>query len=140
MPADLSALLAPDGPVVARIKAWFPDVFSIYAFGSQVQGTAGPESDLDLAVLVPGYASPQALWEHSGSLADLAHCPVDLIDLRAASTVMQYQIITTGRVLWSGGLNAGLFESYVLSEKLELDVARAGLLADIARDGRIYVR
>lgn len=133
-------LLAPTGPIVSRIKGWFPDLFSIYAFGSQVQGTAGPESDLDLAILVPGYVSPQLLWERSGTLADLAGCPVDLIDLRAASTVMQYQVITTGRVLWSVGLNAGLFESYVLSEKLELDIARAGLLADIARDGRVYAR
>jgi predicted nucleotidyltransferase len=104
---------------------------AIYAFGSQVQGTAGPQSNLDLAVLVAGYADPLTLWDVAGTLADIAGCPVDLLDLRAASTVMQYQVITTGQRLWSVGLAAGLFETYVLSEKTALDEARAPLLADI---------
>jgi len=60
--------------------------------------------------------------------------------LRAASTVMQYQVITTGRRLWSAGLQADLFECFVLSEKTALDEARAPLLADIAATGRIYAR
>ncbi len=136
----MNALLAPDGPVAQKIRAAFPAVFAIYAFGSHVQGTAGPQSDLDLAVLVPGYAPPAHLWDLGGVLADLVQCPVDLLDLRAASTVMQYQIITTGRKLWSAGPQAGLYECFILSEKTDLDAARAGLLADIKADGRIYAR
>lgn len=136
----MNALLAPDGPVVQKIRAAFPEVFAIYAFGSQVLGTAGPQSDLDLAVLVPGYAPPAQLWDVGGALADVAHCPVDLVDLRAASTVMQYQIITTGRKLWSAGPQAGLYECFILSEKTDLDAARAGLLADIKISGHIYAR
>lgn len=131
-------VLAPDGPVVAAIRARFPDTIALYAFGSQVQGAAGPDSDLDLAVLVAGYADPVALWDLAGKLADLAGCPVDLLDLRAASTVMQYQVITTGRRLCSAGLEAGLFECYVLSEKTELDTARAPLMADILATGKIH--
>ncbi len=111
---------------------------AIYAFGSQVQGTAGAHSDLDLAVLVAGYADPLVLWDLTSQLADVVDCPVDLLDLRAASTVMQYQVITTGRVLWSIGLQANLFETFVLSEKTALDEARAPLLADIQRTGKIY--
>jgi hypothetical protein len=80
------------------------------------------------------------LWELAGNLADLAGCPVDLLDLRAASTVMQYQVITTGQCLWSVGLPAGLFECYVLSEKTALDTARAPLMADIHATGEIYGR
>ncbi len=131
-------ILAPDGPVVAQIRARFPGTLAIYAFGSQVQGTAGSESDLDLAVLVAGYADPIALWDLAGTLADVASCPVDLLDLRAASTVMQYQVITLGRCLWSVGLEVGLFECFVLSEKTELDTARAPLMADILATGRIH--
>lgn len=112
---------------------------AIYAFGSQIQGTSGPDSDLDLAVLVAGYADPVALWELTGNLADVAGCPVDLLDLRAASTVMQYQVITTGRRLWiCSHLQADLFECFVLSEKTALDTARAPLLADIQATGKIY--
>ena len=58
------------------------------AFGSRIQGTAGPDSDLDLAVLVAGYADPHGVWELAGDLEEVAGCPVDLLDLRAASTVM----------------------------------------------------
>jgi uncharacterized protein len=54
--------------------------------------------------------------------------------------VMQYQVITTGRKLWSTGSQAGLYECFILSEKTDLDAARAGLLADIKADGRIYAR
>jgi uncharacterized protein len=140
MQPSLRQLLANDGPVVAKICARFPNAIAVYAFGSQLQGTANPESDLDLAVLVAGYAEPLALWDVAGSLADVAGCPVDLLDLRAASTVMQYQVITTGQRLWSVGVQAGLFECYVLSEKTALDEARAPLMADIQSPGKIYAR
>lgn len=116
------------------------DLLAIYAFGSRIQGTAGPESDLDLAVLVAGYADPLVLFDLSGELADVAGCPVDLLDLRAASTVMQYQIITTGERWWVLDVRAGLFEAAVLSEKTALDTARAGLLADIQQRGSVYGR
>lgn len=138
MSPGMPNILAPEGPVVAGIRIRFPQAIAIYAFGSQVQGTAGPGSDLDLALLVAGYADPIALWELASKLTDVAGCPVDLLDLRAASTVMQYQVITTGQRLWSAGLAAGLFECYVLSEKTELDTARAPLLADIRATGRIH--
>ncbi len=117
-----------------------PDLLALYAFGSRVQGTAGPDSDLDLAVLVAGYAEPLGLWELAGDLADVAGCAVDLLDLRAASTVMQYQIITLGQRWWAKDVQAGIFEAVILSEKTALDTARAGLLDDIAKEGVIHGR
>lgn len=140
MPSVLIQQLAPLGPVVSAIHTRFPNAMAIYAFGSQVHGTAGAQSDLDLAVLVTGYADPLALWDAAGHLADVVGCPVDLLDLRAASTVMQYQVITTGQRLWSDGLASGLFETFVLSEKTALDEARAPLLAEIQRTGKIHGR
>lgn len=126
--------------LVRRLREALPELLAVYAFGSRVQGTAGPDSDLDLAVLVGGYADPLQLWALAGDLADLVGCPVDLLDMRAASTVMQYQVLSTGERLWADSLPAGLFECYVLSEKTELESARAGLLADIAKEGRVYGR
>jgi uncharacterized protein len=117
-----------------------PNALGIYAFGSRVQGTANAESDLDLAVLVAGYAEPLLLWELANQLADLVGCEVDLLDLRAASTVMQYQVITTGQRLWGKDLQAGVFEAYILSEKTALDSARADLLNTIKEDGAVYGR
>lgn len=133
-------LIAADGPIVCAIRARFPQAIALYAFGSQIRGQANADSDLDLALLVAGYADPLLMWDLSADLANLAGCHVDLLDLRAASTVMQYQVVSTGVRLWAVGVQAGLFECFVLSEKTELDAARAPLLADIERSGRVYAR
>lgn len=126
--------------LVARIRAELVNVMGIYAFGSRIQGTANADSDLDMAVLVARYADPVQLWSLSSELAALVNCPVDLLDLRAASTVMQYQVLTTGVRLWSVGVAVDLFECYVLSEKTALDTARRPLLEDIAMRGAVYGR
>lgn len=126
--------------IVQTLQARLPNLLAVYAFGSRVQGTGGPQSDLDLAVLVAGYADPLVLFDLAGELADLVGCPVDLVDLRAASTVMQYQIVTTGERWWAKDHRAALYEVAILSEKTELDTARAGLLADIQQRGTVYGR
>lgn len=126
--------------VLSLLRLRVPRLMAVYAFGSRLQGVAQHDSDLDLAVLVEAYADPWLLWQLAGALADLAHCPVDLLDLRAASTVMQYQILTTGQRWWAQDFQAALFEAAVLSEKTALDTARAGVLADIQSTGVIYGR
>lgn len=126
--------------VIQILQAKVPDLLAIYAFGSRVQGTAGSDSDLDLAVLVGGYADPVILFALAGELSDVVGCQVDLVDLRAASTVMQYQIITTGQRWWAADAQAALFEAAILSDKTELDTARAGLLRDIQKEGKIHGR
>lgn len=124
--------------IIQTLQAGLPNLLAIYAFGSRIQGNAQIDSDLDLAVLVAGYAEPLVLWALAGDLADVAGCPVDLLDLRAAATVMQYQIITTGQRWWVLDVQAALFETVILSEKTELDTARAGLLSDIQKRGKVY--
>lgn len=126
--------------LILTLQARVPNLLAIYAFGSRIQGLAGPDSDLDLAVLVAGRAEPLVLFGLAGDLADVAGCAVDLLDLRAASTVMQYQVITTGQRWWAKDVQAGLFEAAVLSEKTALDTARAGLMSDIQQRGTVYGR
>ena len=142
MPPKFAGLTLTAAALVSRLQAKVPELLAVYAFGSRVncQAQLAAESDLDLAVLVAGYAEPLALWALAGELADLAGCPVDLLDLRAASTVMQHQIITTGQRLWARDVQAAIFEAAILSEKTALDLARAGLMADILKRGTIYGR
>ena len=89
---------------------------------------------------MPGYAEPLDLFELAGDLADVAGCLVDLLDLRAASTVMQYQVITRGECWWARDAQAALYEAVILSEKTALDTARAGLMNDIRQTGTVYGR
>lgn len=127
-----------DGLVISVLRSTWAEALAIHAFGSRVQGTARPDSDLDLAVLVPGYTDPLQRWDVASQLAGALGCELDVLDLRAASTEMQYQILTTGRCLWAQQPAGALFECYVLSEKLAFDAARGGLLTDIAEKGSIY--
>ncbi len=129
--------------LVPLLQARLPRLMAVYAFGSRVcQGGvhARPDSDLDLAVLVEGYADPIELFDLSVLVADVAGCPVDLLDMRAASSVIQHQILTQGQRLWAKDVRAGLFEAAMLTEKLHLDEARHGLLQDIMARGVVYGR
>lgn len=110
MHSRLMTMLAPDGAILASVLAKIPNLMALYVFGSQVLGSPRPESDLDL------------------------------LDLRAASTVMQYQVLSTGKTVRDIGLQARLFEVSVFSEKLALDESREPLLKTITREGHVYAR
>ena len=126
--------------LVATLRDRLPALLSVYLFGSRANGHAGPDSDIDLAVLVEGKLDPVETWDLAQLLAGQADCDVDLVDLRRASTVMQHQIITSGRRLWEKDSRAALYESFILSDKTALDEARAGVLLDIQREGQVYGR
>ena len=129
--------------LITLLQQRLPGLLAVYAFGSRIENqglSARSDSDLDLAVLLEGYGDPLTLFNLSGSLADIAGCTVDLLDIRAASTVMQYQILTLGTAWWRKDVRAGLFEAAMLSEKMALNVARAGLIHDVAQRGRVYGR
>jgi uncharacterized protein len=51
-----------DGPIATTIRTALPTCLAIYAFGRRAQTLHHTDSDLDLAVLVAGYADPRQLW------------------------------------------------------------------------------
>lgn len=61
IPRHLADALSPQGPVVSALRAAFPQALAVYAFGSQLAGTAHAGSDLDLAVLVACATAEYAL-------------------------------------------------------------------------------
>ena len=130
-----------DREIIGAVLELIPSALAIYLFGSRAQGGERPESDLDLGVLMPGTADVVELWDKAQDLAIRFDTDVDLVDLRAASTVMQYQVVTTGRRLFAApGLDADRFEMFVLKEMTYLNEARAGVMADIVRGGRVHGR
>ena len=42
--------------ILQALQTQLPNLLAVYAFGSRLQGTAQPDSDLDLAVLVARWA------------------------------------------------------------------------------------
>ncbi|MDX3772992.1 nucleotidyltransferase domain-containing protein [Chromatiaceae bacterium AAb-1] len=124
--------------ITAHLQEKLPALLAVYAFGSQISGTADSDSDLDLAVLVEGYTDTVLLWQLASELAEISGIEIDLLDFRAASTIMQYQIITTGECWWAKDSQAAIYEAAILSEKTALDSAREPLLKMIKESGKVY--
>ncbi len=124
--------------ILQLLQQRLPHVLAVYAFGSQVEGNATADSDLDLAVLVEGYVDVVELWDISGDIADAINCDVDLLDFRAATTVMQYQILSKGQRWFARDSSVDCYEATLLSAMTALNEARAGVLADIREEGSIY--
>ena len=115
-----------------------PDLIAIYQFGSQVHGTARPDSDIDLAVLALTRTPAERLFHLAQELAIQLGCTVDLLDLRSTTTVMRAQIIGIGRCLKSHDDQARAeFEMYAYSDYARLNGERRDLLKDIKERGLI---
>lgn len=126
--------------VVAEIvPAAVPGVIAVYQFGSTVDGTEHAQSDLDLALLASSPLPNLDRWALQEDLAAELRRDVDLVDLRAASTVMQAQVLDRGTVLFEGDRTARQqFEMHVCSAYALLNEERAGILNDVQARGRVY--
>ncbi|MFF7709584.1 nucleotidyltransferase domain-containing protein [Pseudomonas sp. NPDC007930] len=128
-------------PLLAQLEQQLPHWLAIYLYGSHARGEAGAGSDLDLAVLADGPPlDTLRLWDLGEQLAALAGCDVDLVDLKAASVVMRYQIVAHGRCLKARQPAAHLFEARVVQDKLDLDELRREQVADILQRGSVHGR
>lgn len=78
-----------------------PEAWAVYAHGSFTRGDARPDSDLDLAVLLPPGQALEQPWELAAKLATRVGREVDLVDLRQASDVLRMQVLKHGHVLYN---------------------------------------
>lgn len=124
---------------IEAILQAIPDCLAVYLFGSRATGEERAGSDIDLAVLTPRGIAPVARWELQERLATLLHADVDLVDLRAASTVLRAQVVSAGTLLHElGPAQRALFEATVLSDYARLNEERRGILDDIRERGTIH--
>lgn len=131
-PVNLPAL-------VELIRDAVPDVIAVYLFGSMGREEGSAESDLDLALLADRLLDPISRWELQERLATVAGRDVDLVDLRAASSVLRVQVLRDARLLLERDPNArALFEATALSSYAHLNEERRGIIEDILRSGRIH--
>ncbi len=131
--------VAQEHALIEGIRSEMPSVVAIYLFGSAAVGELRPDSDIDLAVLPAAPVPAALLWSLAQALAVSAGRDVDLIDLRSTSTVMQAQIVSTGKRLYCA--NEPLcseFEDRAYSDYARLNEERRHILDDIRERGRIY--
>jgi predicted nucleotidyltransferase len=128
--------------VVSIVRKHHPRVQAIYLFGTYGTSAQGPDSDLDIALLLePAEAKREKSLAFSAcreALEALTGRPVDLINLRDTNTVFQNEIITEGRLIASSDEPAtDAFEMKVLSAYQKLNEERSGILEDIKLTGRV---
>ena len=124
------------------LQSW-PDTQAIYLFGSWGTEYERPESDMDIAVLLPPQRAKKAgsllLTDLHQAMQAMVNKEVDLINLRQVPTVLQKEIVMTGRRLFNApGTAADEFEMLVLSLYQKLNEERAEILAEGLRSGRFY--
>jgi len=128
--------------IVDEVLRFHPDVQAIYLFGSHGTVDEIPDSDIDIAILLP-----HATAKVSGNIA-MSRCrfaleeavgeTVDLVNLRLVSTVFQHEIVNSGRIIHSANANAvAEFEMLTLSMYQKLNEERKHILQDIRRSGRV---
>jgi predicted nucleotidyltransferase len=129
--------------IIKEILACYPGTQGIYLFGSSGTDVERPDSDVDIALLLPPV---QAILEQnlqSGrcrlSLVKRLRKDVDLINVRRISTVFQKEIIADGRLIYCADRFAvDEFEMLVLSYYQALNVERREILESFRATGRAY--
>jgi hypothetical protein len=98
----------PDGflpGIIERCRLEEPEAIGIFAFGSYVQGTAQPMSDLDLQIVTP--SEPRVdyrTWFHDGRHVAVSAKSVALIHERCADSAawaLWFAVESPGAWLWS---------------------------------------
>jgi predicted nucleotidyltransferase len=130
-----------DERAVERLRAARPDLVAVYRYGSTVDGTAGPGSDVDYALLARAPLAEGERFELSVELGAALRSEVDLVDLRRAPTVLQMQIVGRGRLLFEGDrAEPERFEDYVLARYARINEERRGILERIHAEGSVSGR
>ncbi len=129
--------------ITRLVRAAYPQVEGIYLFGSAASDTISPDSDVDIAVLLP-HRSAKAVGSLSFSdtrfaLEEALGRSVDLVNARIAPIVLQKEIVATGIPLFSSDPSVIQgYEMIVLSLYGKLNEERRGILADFYHTRRAY--
>ncbi|MDO8688657.1 MAG: nucleotidyltransferase domain-containing protein [Dehalococcoidia bacterium] len=129
--------------IISAVLATCPYTQAIYLFGSYGSENEWPDSDVDIALLLPSEeakrAGPLTTGDLRFALESLLQKDVDLVNLRRASTVFQKEIVFSGRrIFCADEYAADEFEMLVLSFYQKLNEERAEVMAEGLRSGRFY--
>ncbi|MBI5191593.1 MAG: nucleotidyltransferase domain-containing protein [Nitrospirae bacterium] len=96
-----------DTSVLADIFREYPYIAAAYLFGSHAKGTAGPMSDVDIALLLNDGAPSGIDLIHEEDYLSYriqkalgVSAEVDVIDLNGKKLVFQHNVLRTGRLIY----------------------------------------
>lgn len=128
--------------IIPKTLAHYPATQGIYLFGSYGTADERPDSDVDIALLLPPdeaeRAGSLALTELHIELGTVLGRDVDLLNARLVSTVFQMAIIYGDLIYCADRYAVDEFEMLTLSYYQKLNEERADILAEFRRTGRAY--
>jgi len=121
------------------VLAEFGDVWAIYVYGSFARGEEWPDSDLDLAVLLPPEQRIGDILKVLGHLSEGLGRDVDLVDLRKVGDVLRREVLADGQVLFVSKPEAVLsWEASAMSRYARHREEIKDILDDFRRTGIGY--
>lgn len=126
--------------IIDIVKNHYPEVQAIYLFGSYGTEHQRPDSDVDIALLLPPERAKKVghllLSELDLALQQALHRDIDLINLRLAPTVLRKEILEADRRLFCADTYAAdEFEMLTLSFYQKLNEERADIITEGLRSG-----
>ncbi|WP_298269797.1 nucleotidyltransferase domain-containing protein [Geobacter sp.] len=133
----------PQEAIIRTVLEHCPDVQAIYLFGSFGTEDEWPDSDVDIAMLLPPKEAKKAgllaMSALQRALEKLLKREIDLINLRQVPTVLQKEVIAADRRIYDGDrIAAEEFEMLTLSLYQKLNEERAEIIASALTDGRFH--
>lgn len=125
--------------MIKELKARLIDLEGIYLFGSRNTGNFNDSSDWDFAFLSRKGCSDETTWEIKVQLESKFDTNIDLVDLYKANTILQIQVLKTGKLVWiCDDIKVKQFEYLTLSYYQKLNDERADILKDVKMRGNVY--
>jgi uncharacterized protein len=127
--------------IVQIVTEQIPTVQCVYLFGSQATGMDSESSDVDIAFFTPFESEEDSVIIHQVKMQlEIAlGKDVDFIHLNQVSTVLQFQITTTGTHLYVKNASLVLqYETLVLSMYQRLQEERKDIVDEIISSGKVY--
>jgi len=129
--------------IIDTILEHYPDVQAIYLFGSYGTENERPDSDIDVAILLPVESAKRVNhreWIKLITAIAMAEKRenIDLINLREVNTVFRKEIVMTGRRIYCADENAAdEFEMLTISQYQQLQDERKDIIREAIKSGRI---
>lgn len=129
--------------IIKAVLDYYPGTQAIYLFGTYQTEDEWPDSDVDIAVLLSPEESKKAgslvMSELHLALGSMLKKDVDIVNLRHVPTVLQKEIVTADRRIYTGNRYAAEeFEMLTLSFYQKLNEERAGIIESALKDGRFH--
>src|SRR5277367_6749592 len=82
------------------VLATLPEAWAVYVYGSFARDEDWPDSDLDIAILLPPEQRIPDLLQLMGDISKRIHREVDVVDLRRVGDVLRRDVLESGRILF----------------------------------------